>query len=654
MSADRMTWREAARLAIAYARQGVPAGPVAIGWDETKGGTNKRPLTRHGHNEFSTDQETVARQFKAAERRCRDDEVMGVGLRPGPAGLVVVDVDVAGGKVGAETLAKLETEHGALPEHPVTATASGGRHEWFRKTGHVSNRGLGQDVDVRGDAGWVVAPGTVTPWGNWGDPHRVANLSPAPMWPGWMAARQGAAGERPESAPGGRWTELDRDALHPGERAALEALEALGGHSAIRASDGTIQLTRPGKDHGVSAQIGFGRPDQVEVFSSAWSGLKVGTYSAEELAQIVETGAMLEGGTGGTSEAEDESPWLDLTAYLSGDYEPLQPTVGARRSDGRALLYRGKCHFLVGETGIGKSWFGCHHVAAELLAGATVVYAHFEEPNPHATVARLGRLGVPAEVIASGLRWLDVDKARKYREGLKGLDQPPALVVLDGVVAACGGRSINDDDTVNWFREKFVNPATRLGAAVLALHHPVKDVGRRGERGGRGSGSWINLVDGVHFQALPGQTWIGRGRKGWIDLYADKDREGSVMDGASEHPKNAGWRLLGRLEVEDVDGKVSATLTAPLGAPEGQEPETDEVRELAEHIVNVLQLHGGGYPSQGELTNWLRAQGVRVRNGDLGPALQWLEDQGRLSRPPFEERKARPGQLLPKIAGAGP
>lgn len=353
-------------------------------------------------------------------------------------------------------------------------------------------------------------------------------------------------------------------------------------------------------------------------------------------------------------QAEDESPWLDLGPYLNGDYEPPQPAVGARRSDGRALLYEGKCHFLVGETGIGKSWFGCHHAAAELMAGATVVYAHFEEPNPAATVARLGRLGVPAEVIAAGLRWLDVDKASKYRKGLKALDQAPRLVILDGVVAACGGKSINDDDTVNWFREKYVNPATRMGAAVLALHHPVKDPTRRGERGGRGSGSWINLVDGVHFQAEPGKTWIGRGRKGWIDLYADKDREGAVMDGATEHPRNAGWRLLGRLEVQDVDGKVRASITAPVAAePDQGAGQTNEVRELAEHIVLVLQLHGGSYPTQGELSNWLRAQNVKVRNGDLGPALQWLEDRGRLSRPPYEDRKARPGQLIPGELGSG-
>lgn len=315
-----MTWKEAAKLAIRYAHQGIPAGPVAISWDEAKGGTNKRPLTRHGHNEFSTDRETVARQFGAARHRLKAGEVMGVGLRPGPAGLVVVDVDVAGEKVGAATLAALEAEHGALPEHPVTTTASGGRHEWFRKAGHVTNRGLGENVDVRGDAGWAVAPGTVSPWGNWGEPEKAANLSSAPMWPDWMAARQGAGADRPESGPSGRWTELDRDALHPGELAALEALEALGGHSAYREGDSTIRVCRPGKAGGTSAQISWNGPDVVQVFSTDWKGLPAGTYDADGLAEIVQMHSMLDGeeGTGGTDE-----PPTGIEAQLRG----LDPAV---------------------------------------------------------------------------------------------------------------------------------------------------------------------------------------------------------------------------------------------------------------------------------------------------------------------------------------
>lgn len=346
------------------------------------------------------------------------------------------------------------------------------------------------------------------------------------------------------------------------------------------------------------------------------------------------------------------SAWLDLGRYLDDDYEPVQPSVGATRSDGRALLYAGKSHLLVGETGIGKSWFACYHVAVELLAGNTVVYAHFEEPNPRSTFARLRRLGVPVEVIRSSLKWLDLDNAARYADDLRALDQAPSLVILDGVVAACAGRSINDDETVSWFRLTYVNPAAKLGAAVLGLHHPVKDPNRRGERGGRGSGSWINLVDGVHFQAMPGKVWIGRGRKGWIDLYADKDREGSVVDGAPDG-RESGWRVLGRLEVEDQDDKVSALLVAPGPEDQPTAPRENKVRELAEQIEFVLELpgHDGRYPSDKELRDWLRARDVVFRNDDLGPALQWLEDQGRLDRGPVVTGRPRPGWLTRPIPG---
>lgn len=344
--------------------------------------------------------------------------------------------------------------------------------------------------------------------------------------------------------------------------------------------------------------------------------------------------------------------WVDLTGYADGTYEPPQPEIGGRRPDGRALLYRGKFHLAVGETGIGKSWFGCHHVAVELMAGSTVVYAHFEEPNPAATVSRLRRLGVPAEVIVSRLKWLDIDRAADYKAALDDLDQPPTLVILDGVVAACGGRSINDDETVNWFRLTFANPATRLGAAVLALHHPVKDPGRRGERGGRGSGSWINLVDGVHFQLMPGGTWISKGRKGWLDIHADKDREGSVVDGASDGP-HAGWRAIARLEVEDSDDGVTARLLEPVAAPAGGGSDGGKARitELAEAIVFILENSGGRYEKNDFLKDSLKAKGITFRAADLGAALQWLEDEGRLVRGPHENGKPRPGWLPDAIEG---
>lgn len=336
---------------------------------------------------------------------------------------------------------------------------------------------------------------------------------------------------------------------------------------------------------------------------------------------------------------------------MTGDYSPPVPEIGARRSDGRALLYAGKCHFLVATTGVGKSWFALVHVAAELLAGNTVVYGHFEEPLPGDTLARLGRLGVPVEMWSTGLKWIDVDKAKNYRKGLAKLENPPTLVVLDGVVAACTGKPINDDETVNWFRSKYVTPATKLGAAVLALHHPVKDPGRRGELGGRGSGSWINLVDGVHFQGIPGKKAVSRGRKGSLDIYADKDRAGSVVEGAPDGPHN--WRAVATLWVEDVDEKVETALETPVGVQETtQAGPSDGLAKLANEILALLADEPGHrYEGVNELKAKLGGRGVQFTAAHVPAALERLESMGLIERPPPPRTGRRPGWLTPVASG---
>lgn len=301
--ANRMTRKKAAAVALRLAKAGIPAGPIAISWNESKGGTNKRPLTLHGHDSFTTDGRELVRLFNDAHPRA--DEVWGVGIAPGPAGYVVLDVDVKGGKDGGAALAELEAQHGTLPEHPVVLTASGGVHRWLRKAAgaYVGNQGLAEGVDIRSDAGWTVAPGVVTPWGSWAL-QNGHGLTDAPEAPEWVNARLNTTRPaEPAQGTGGTWTDLDRTQLHPGELAALEALEALGGHSPVRASDGTIRVTRPGKDYGTSAQISYNGPDVVQVFSSDWSGLPAGTYDAEQLTGKAEMVAMLDGGTGGTSQS---------------------------------------------------------------------------------------------------------------------------------------------------------------------------------------------------------------------------------------------------------------------------------------------------------------------------------------------------------------
>src|SRR4051812_31310496 len=80
-------------VAGAWAAADVPVIPVAIGWDETKSASSKRPLTRNGHLDASTDAGVIDRWFARPPLGLRDGEVLAVGVVYGRVGLVAFDVD---------------------------------------------------------------------------------------------------------------------------------------------------------------------------------------------------------------------------------------------------------------------------------------------------------------------------------------------------------------------------------------------------------------------------------------------------------------------------------------------------------------------------------------------------------------------------------
>lgn len=107
-----------------------------------------------------------------------------VGIVTGErSGLVVLDVDLKSN--GFDTLSKLESEHGKLPETLSVTTGGGGRHYYFKypatKIGNSAGK-IGQGLDIRGDCGQVVAPpsmhesGNEYKWDNGVDPAEL------PQW----------------------------------------------------------------------------------------------------------------------------------------------------------------------------------------------------------------------------------------------------------------------------------------------------------------------------------------------------------------------------------------------------------------------------------------------------------------------------------------
>ena len=81
---------------------------------------------------------------------------------------------------------RLEKKHGQLPETYTVQTPRGGRHYYFQTPDALPIKSrsdvLAVGIDVRGDGGYVVAPGSTVG----GKPYRVLNATPPAMPPQWL------------------------------------------------------------------------------------------------------------------------------------------------------------------------------------------------------------------------------------------------------------------------------------------------------------------------------------------------------------------------------------------------------------------------------------------------------------------------------------
>jgi hypothetical protein len=114
----------------------------------------KTPLTDHGFKDASKYPRIVSRWWQKWPQA-------NVAIATGAlSDIVVLDVDPR--HSGDQSLEDLETKHDRLPETPHVLTGGGGSHFYFRMPAGVeipSKAGaLGPGLDIRADAGYVIAP----------------------------------------------------------------------------------------------------------------------------------------------------------------------------------------------------------------------------------------------------------------------------------------------------------------------------------------------------------------------------------------------------------------------------------------------------------------------------------------------------------------
>ena len=705
-----MTPEDALKLALHWADRGLPVFPVALCWDETKAKAHKRPLTTQGHRDATADRTEAAALFLTPPLQLRAGEVMGVGIWPGPGGWFVIDLDVAGGATGPQNWADLCARNG-FDDRAVTRvpTPSCGAHLWWPKPPGVmvgNGHDLPPGIDVRGDTGWVVAPGVETPWGSYGPPASVPELARVEV-PGWLAELlkpPGGAPTReavdvaPQRADWADWSGWARRQYEAGiaalqqppggrHQAVGEVVGSLARAEEQRAPGATSAIDALG-DHFATVITSPGRNGAAEYASMVdWSrGQAAGTPSTVERAQrermeILDSVPWWPGceppGLGAQPEAEAklddqgrlERPWEpeDLAPYLVPGWEPEPPTV-LLRTDGRALWYRGEVNWLHGQSGSCKTWVALVAVVQEVQAGRHVLWIHYEDPNASKLVERLLLLGLTGEQILTHVH-ASVVGGHRLTKGIPSLRTltkrygGDPLVVLDTVGEAIGADGIavkEDEKLVAWIHAT-VRVLAADGCPVLVLDHlPMAEPGRLDPVGSYRKRA---AVTGSMFlaEAAPEVT---RNQDGKVKLTCAKDRSGHWERGSLAAEVHL---------IHTAGGAIDARVMAPRQEAEagpGGEVEPDHVRlarvvhralvtywpkrTKVEHKLGGVSMNrlGDGILSNVKARNTLKAKAIEtaIANG-------WIEEtpgprNARLLSPGNEP--SEPGRLLSNWLGLDP
>jgi hypothetical protein len=211
-------------VALALAAAGLSLFPAEI--SPNGDGWRKKPLIRNWQALATTSKEQI-HQWWLEEF---PNAVPGIELRR--TGLVVVDPDRHGSVDGVGAFEALVAAHGDMPAHPTTLTPGGGRHHYFkqRPDARCRNRrgSLPEGIDVRGDGGWIVAPGSLRADGK---AYQAADGAPflthayssdaIPILPDWLLAKiqDRASAPSGESSTSGYLTALIASAPEVGREA---------------------------------------------------------------------------------------------------------------------------------------------------------------------------------------------------------------------------------------------------------------------------------------------------------------------------------------------------------------------------------------------------------------------------------------------------
>ncbi len=512
------------------------------GWHVFPCHRDKTPATMHGVKDATTDPDRIRRWWTGQPNAS-------IGVACGPAGLVVIDVDVEKG--GFASWQRLKAAHGIDDGTLTSITGGGGRHLLYRAPAGFRGRNsagkLGPGVDVRADGGYIIAPPSGHPSGReylW-DPAQPA-LEPIPLpdrlrllleprAPAAVASPEAHAGQR--AAPA-----LRPDPAEPAWRAALnveiEALRcAVEGTRNDRLNTAAFKLGRLVAGHDQSRravgqallaaarQIGLG---DHEALATIRSGLDAGAREpapdepprpARDLVlpdwpdrTPEEPGWLAD--AAGDEPAPTRQPAAAPAARAQPDPRPLAPGLyraalaweprPARQFIVDGLLWRGDLAVLYGEGGIGKTYAMIDMAVAVAMIEPWLgrestpcnVLIVDEESGQARMLDRLERTmrghgiapGTDVPIYAASFATWNL-RLKPDAQRLRNLiaETQAGLVIIDALVDVMLGGDENLVRDVQPVLHNLRIVAQETGAAIVLIHHANKAGGQRGTTAIRGA-----------------------------------------------------------------------------------------------------------------------------------------------------------------------
>ena len=605
--------------ALAYAANGLRIFPINQ--------DTKAPLIDKWPQEATDDPDTITtwytRTFKTA----------GIGIATGHSAkgqFFVIDVDVKNAKNGYDTLHDLEHEFGPLPDTITVLTPTGGQHLYLRTMTEIRNNAgtrMGEGIDIRGEGGYVIAPPSRHPNGKnytFEHDHGIPGTKIADA-PDWLIKRLTYQPKVDKTRPKESDAFLNDPNL-PSNRFAAntnwhDLLTADGWRHAY-SKDGTDYYTRPGKERGVSASVNHDGNDSLIVFSTG-AVIPAGGYSR----------------FGYWAQTQYGGDWKKASdAYLAKNPTPIDvspdelisqfidwPTfwnTDQVEEDWLAypLIARGRQTTLFAVAKMGKSYLTLACVAA-LASGKSifgrpkqpptpVIYLDYEM-NQNDLYDRLENLGYSEDDDLSLLYYALIPNLSPLNSH-EGAAEVMAMVERTGakvvVIDTTGRAVVGEENSADTYREFARTTGLSLkaaGVALLRTDHAGKDKGKSGQRGSSAKNDDPDLVYFMERELHTIKLTRIFSRISWAPQEVEL-----VEDQMEDNHKP--------IRLKDVTRQFT-------------QRQFDLARAMLAAMPDRVKLNQRLSKSK-TLKKELRALGVKIDNGDFGPACDAIA-LGRLSNP---------------------